>query len=120
MIIGLGIDLIELGRIKDQMNREKFVQRILTKDEQEKYTGLSDKRKLEYLAGRFAAKEAYAKALGTGIGAELSFQDIEVINHSSGKPILTDKRRPEQLTHTAITHTDSAASAVVIIESINS
>ncbi len=117
MILGLGIDLIELVRIKEQMTREKFIHRVLTKAEQDKFQGLSDRRKLEFLAGRFAAKEAYAKALGTGIGSELSFQDIEVMNLASGKPILTDKRRPEQLTHTAITHTDSAASAVVIIES---
>ena len=52
---------------------------MLTPTELEKYNSLPTKRKVEFLAGRFAAKEAYAKALGTGIGQHVSFQDIEVL-----------------------------------------
>lgn len=117
MIQGLGIDLVETSRIKGKIDQTKFISRILTTAEATRFKNLTEKRKIEFLAGRFAAKEAYAKALGTGIGAQLSFLDIEILNNESGKPVLTDLQRPGQLVHVAITHTSTAASAVAIIES---
>ena len=89
MIFGIGIDIVELHRIENMLSRQaRFPQRILTEAEYARFTLLSDKRKIEFLAGRFAAKEAFSKAYGTGIGKELSFQDIETGNDTAGKPVL--------------------------------
>ncbi|MFC7394903.1 holo-ACP synthase [Scopulibacillus cellulosilyticus] len=117
MIIGTGIDMIECHRIKKQITNDKFIDRILTIQEKQRFNQLSDHRKVEYLAGRFAAKEAYAKAKGTGIGNTLSWRDIEVINNGQGKPILKDMTDEQQVIHLSITHTDTFAAAFVIIES---
>src|SRR5690625_5764338 len=70
MIKAIGIDLIELKRIEASIDKsDKFMQRILTPKEQEHFQNLrSQSRKVEFLAGRFAAKEAFAKATGQGIG----------------------------------------------------
>ena len=76
MILGIGIDLVELERIR-RFGTERMAQRILTERERA-YLPRSERRILEFLAGRFAAKEAVAKAAGTGIG-KLGFQDIEII-----------------------------------------
>jgi holo-[acyl-carrier protein] synthase len=73
---------------------------------------------VEFLAGRFAVKEAYSKALGTGIGEEISFQDIEVINDERGKPIihlLKEFSEPSTI-HVSITHSRQYAAAQVILE----
>lgn len=89
MIKGIGIDIIEISRIARAVNKNaRFVRRILTEKEQDRYDKLSSEgRKLEFLAGRFAAKEAFAKAMGTGIG-KLSFQDIEILSDKQGAPNL--------------------------------
>jgi holo-[acyl-carrier protein] synthase len=114
MIKGIGIDIIELSRIEDIFNRQKkFVERVLTPNERMKFEDLSAARKVEFLAGRFAAKEAYSKANGTGIGENLSFLDIEIENDSSGKPFFA---KPETKAHLSITHSRDYAAAQVIIE----
>ncbi|RDU34840.1 holo-ACP synthase [Neobacillus piezotolerans] len=115
MIKGIGIDLIEIGRIKELIERqERFPGRVLAGRENEEYSLLPTRRRAEYLAGRFAAKEAFAKALGTGIGASLSFQDIEVGKDELGKPYFV---RPEKVkAHLSITHTKEYAAAHVVIE----
>jgi len=115
MISGIGLDIVELQRIKKIVERQsKFVDRILTPFEKESYERLSDKRKIEYLAGRFAAKEAFAKAVGTGIGENLSFLDIQIENDKKGKPYI---RKPLQKgVHLSITHSAEYAAAQVIIE----
>lgn len=87
MIVGTGIDIVELERIKAILERNpRFQDRILTEYERDTFNQLKGQRQIEFLAGRFAAKEALAKALGTGIGKHLSFQDIEIRNEPSGKP----------------------------------
>lgn len=115
MISGIGLDIVELQRIKKIAERQvKFADRILTPFEKETYEQLSGKRRVEFLAGRFAAKEAFAKAFGTGIGAKLSFLDIQVENDESGKPFI---RKPLQNgVHLSITHSTEYAAAQVIIE----
>ena len=116
-IKGLGMDAVELSRIEKIVAEPKsFLGKVLTPKELEKYHTLPFKRKVEFLAGRFAAKEAYAKALGTGIGQHVSFQDIEVLNDATGKPVLVCKRYSHQ-TWIAITHTSHDAYAVVVLES---
>lgn len=115
MIKGIGLDVTEIERIKDaHMLTTKFKNRILTVRELERFTNLKEARQLEFLAGRFAAKEAFAKALGTGIGKHCSFQDIEVISNSVGKPVLYFKGQ-EVNGHVSITHTKQFAAAQVIL-----
>ncbi|KKI92207.1 4'-phosphopantetheinyl transferase [Bacillus sp. SA1-12] len=119
MIAGIGLDIIELDRIRRIVERQPgFIKRILTINEIEKYATLSKERKVEFLAGRFAVKEAYSKALGTGIGEEISFQDIEVINDERGKPIIKLlKELPQTDTiHVSITHSRQYAAAQVLLE----
>ena len=72
MIHGIGIDLIEIERIKKLLrNKDKLVKRILTQEEEHQFHSFkSEKRKFEYLSGRFATKEAFSKALGTGLGKQ--------------------------------------------------
>jgi holo-[acyl-carrier protein] synthase len=114
MIKGIGIDIIELSRIQEILTRQKkFVDRVLTPNERKKFEELSPIRKVEFLAGRFAAKEAYSKANGTGIGAELSFLEIEIDNDSSGKPFIA---KPEARAHLSISHSRDYAVAQVMIE----
>ena len=83
---GLGTDIIEIERIKNAYIRygKKFLDRIYTPREQ--LYCLSHKNPAEHLAVRFAAKEAVAKAMGTGFQKGLSFLDIEIINNQDGKP----------------------------------
>lgn len=89
MIKGIGIDIIEINRIARAVHKNtRFVRRILTEKEHVRYDKLpNERRKLEFLAGRFAAKEAFAKAMGTGIG-KLSFQHIEILSDEHGAPKL--------------------------------
>jgi holo-[acyl-carrier protein] synthase len=115
MIVGIGIDIIELERVRDILKRQpKFVDRILTEDEKEYYLSLGENRKIEWFAGRFSAKEAFSKANGTGIGGKLSFQDISIIPDKNGKPMI--KHPLEVKAHLSITHTKQYAAAQVLLE----
>lgn len=115
MISGIGIDIVEISRIKElALRQKKFVDRILTLNEKKEYEELPSERRAEFLAGRFAAKEAFAKAYGTGIGKELSFQDIEIRSLPSGKPLIV---KPfEDGVHLSISHSREYAVAQVVIE----
>ncbi len=85
-MIAIGTDILRIGRIEDVVERlgERFVARILTPGELEEYRASQQPRRL--LAKRFAAKEAIAKALGTGIGRGVSWQDIAIDHDSNGAP----------------------------------
>src|SRR5438445_7412189 len=87
MILGVGIDIIEVERIKASFERfgERFLSRILHPSEI-KYC-LSHRAPAPFLAARFAGKEAISKAFGTGIGAQLGWQDMEIGRKDSGEPI---------------------------------
>ncbi|PTL38580.1 holo-ACP synthase [Alkalicoccus saliphilus] len=113
MIKGIGIDLIELKRIESTGGR--LAARILTDKEKKKYDTLYDRRKTEFLAGRFAAKEAYAKACGCGIGAELAFKDICVSNDEKGRPLLKAEGETN-IVHLSVSHSRDYACAHVVIE----
>ena len=117
MIRGIGIDIIEKKRIEGVMKRQpRFPHRILTPAEIKEYSQFPSKRKIEYLAGRFAAKEAYAKARGIGIGKELSFQSIEVQKDSFGKPYFS--KPVSKGVHLSISHSEEFVVAQAIIEEI--
>lgn len=119
MIKGIGIDIIELERIRKSMENPRFIDRILTEKEKESYLQLhNEARKIEFVAGRFAAKEAFAKAMGTGIG-KLSFQDIEVKNSELGAPFIESKQQSSMNIFVSITHSREYAVAQVVLEEIN-
>ena len=86
MALAIGTDIVEIKRIGSVVDRQgdRFVDRVLCYSEREEYQRL--KRNTAFLAKRFAAKEAVAKALGTGIGHGVSFQDICISNNSKGAP----------------------------------
>ncbi len=127
MIRGIGMDLVEISRVQSFMegqSGERFVSRVLTAGEQ---TLVSERknRAAEFVAGRFAAKEAVVKALGTGIGATVGLHDIEVLPDPSGKPVVN--LSPGALTrlgygsgvlklHLSITHTREYAAAYAVAE----
>lgn len=116
MITGIGLDIVELGRIRRLDGRSaKFRERLLTDRELAEYELLSDSRKTEYLAGRFAAKEAFGKAKGTGIGKFCSFKDIEIRKDPSGKPSVFFHEQPDGLV--SITHTKEYAAAQILLQS---
>lgn len=115
MIYGIGLDLIELERVRLTLERQpRMLKRILTDQERARYEMLKDTRQLEYIAGRFAAKEAFVKALGTGIGREVSWLDLEVLNETSGRPVMTGPF--DGVIHVSITHSDHYAAAQVLLE----
>jgi holo-[acyl-carrier protein] synthase len=88
VIVGIGVDIAETARVEKLIAKygQQFARRILTADELLEF----DRRKhsSSYLATRFAAKEAVAKALGTGIGEQFGFHSIQVDNDAQGKPLL--------------------------------
>ncbi len=123
-ILGVGVDLIEVARIKASFEKfgDRFMRRVLRPDEIA-YC-LSHRRPEPHLAARFAAKEAISKAFGTGIGRELGWQDMEVKRHPSGQPyvVLHDqglellKARQGGMIHLSLTHTENYAAAVAVLE----
>jgi holo-[acyl-carrier protein] synthase len=117
MIIGTGIDIVEIGRIRKLVESQpRFPDRVLTEREKDKYSSYNERRAIEFLAGRWAAKEAFSKAKGTGIGKELSFHDIEIESDPHGRPIVT---RPfTEGVHLSISHSEHYAIAQVVIEKI--
>ncbi len=117
MIEGIGIDIVELNRIKNLIGRQrKIIDRVLTIGEKDDFETLSEKRQVEFLAGRFAAKEAFSKAVGSGIGQNLSFLDIEIRKDAKGKPFII---KPfSEGVHLSISHSEQYAIAQVVIEKI--
>ena len=90
-ILGIGVDIIDNKRIKKSIKNHKFKDRIYSSKEQ-KLSSLS-RNKVGYFSKRFAAKEAFAKALGTGFRNNLNFKDIEVINDKFGKPYYAKNKK---------------------------
>ena len=115
MIVGHGIDIEELASIENAVTRhEGFAKRVLTPKELERFTSLKGRRQIEYLAGRWSAKEAFSKAMGTGIG-KLTFQDLEVLNNERGAPYFSQSPFSGKI-WLSISHTDQFVTASVILE----
>jgi holo-[acyl-carrier protein] synthase len=118
-ILGLGNDIIEIERVRKAVDRhgDRFFARIFTMKEQEYCLKHNDS--IPRFAGRFAAKEAIAKAFGTGLGEEISWHDIEVLNDPNGKPEVffsasLKKRFNNPTVLISISHCKSYANAVAI------
>ena len=124
MILGIGTDIIEVARIQASYERfgERFLNRILHQNEIA-YC-LSHKSPAPFLAARFAAKEAISKAFGTGIGAQLSWQDMEVARKESGEPYVIlhgggqklMQERGGRIMLISLSHTQQHATAIAILE----
>ena len=124
MILGLGIDIIEVDRIRaaHQRHGERFANRIL--HPAEIAYCLSHKDPAPFLAARFAAKEAISKAFGTGIGAQLGWHDLEVRRKDSGEPFVVLHGGGEKLLVArraravliSLSHTQTYAAAVAVLE----
>ncbi|WP_159888285.1 holo-ACP synthase [Paenibacillus puerhi] len=139
MIVGIGSDLLEIGRVRhilEQTTGSRFLERVLTPAERK----LAEKRQgrlAEFTAGRFAAKEAVVKALGCGIGKLVSLQDIEVLPDTQGKPVCRLSEAAWQrlglrgadsdtddsggvVIHLTITHNETMAMAHAVAEKLGS
>jgi holo-[acyl-carrier protein] synthase len=124
MIVGIGVDIVDVGRVKDLLERyrEKFVRRVFTEAEAG-YAGGSV-REAERLAGRFAVKEAVLKAFGTGKSQGILWRDVETIRGAMGKPEVKLYNKASKYMkelkgsriHVSITHDGGKAVAFVIIE----
>lgn len=124
MILGLGMDIVEVARIAASMTKlgDAFVERLLLPEEIAYCRAHKDPA--PYVAARFAAKEAIAKAFGTGIGAELSWHDMEIRRKESGEPYVVLHGQGQELmaarrartVHLTLTHTAQSAAATAILE----
>ena len=124
MIYGVGTDIVSIDRIQKIIlkNKEGFIKRVLTDHEQALFANKADSA--AFCAKRFAAKEAFSKALGTGIGRVVSFQDLTVRNNDNGKPhfIPSEKLRLYLLekgvkqAHLSISDENQYAVAFVVLE----
>ena len=82
--LGIGVDIVKNSRIRKSITNKNFLLRIFTKDEINK--SKKTKNKIAFFSKRFAAKEAFSKALGTGFRETLNFKDISITNNKNGKP----------------------------------
>ena len=96
-IVGIGVDIIENKRIKNSLKNLNFKKRIYSTKELAQSSLF--KNKVSYFSKRFAAKEAFAKALGTGFRGNLNFKDIEIVNDKMGKPYYLKSKKISKIIH---------------------
>ncbi len=121
MIQGVGTDLCQIERIARAMENPRFLERLYTPAERKRLETLCDERKRERAAGMFAAKEAVAKALGTGFTG-FGFADVEILSDDKGKPVVRLHGGAAALVrdanvHLSISHDSGMAMAFAVIES---
>jgi len=124
MIVGIGIDTVSISRLEKliQLRGEKFLRKVFSQSEIEE--GMKREKNASFFAARFAAREAFAKALGTGFRRGVSIRDIEVKKADLGRPELSFTARVEEMLkangiarcHLSITHDGDSAQAIVILE----
>ena len=122
MVVGIGIDLVEIHRMKKAIERPLFVQRVFTPAEQA-YCDSRGRQNAASYAARFAAKEAVMKALGTGLSGGGTWQDVEVLPDEQGKPVMTLSGYFGQLArkmdvtciHVSLSHAQEYAAAQVLL-----
>jgi holo-[acyl-carrier protein] synthase len=122
MIIGIGTDIIEISRIADSIEKygDRFLNRIYTEIEIAYCEMFKDTKYLHY-AARFAAKEAFSKAIGTGITQGFRFKEVGVINKENGKPEIVlngglEEKWGDCKAYISLSHTNNNAVAYVVIE----
>jgi holo-[acyl-carrier protein] synthase len=123
MVVGIGVDIVEVDRIEKALsNSQSMTQRVFSEDEIQYCSG--QKNLYQHFAGRFAAKEAALKALGTGWQKGIRWKDVEVVSGDLGRPTLKMYRRAKEIfeesgaTHglVTITHAEKYAVAMVVLE----
>lgn len=133
MIVGIGTDIVEIKRVHHILNEsleDRFLARVLTPAEQKLASerwAQQMARYVQFVAGRFAAKEAVAKAFGCGISELLSFRHIEILHDEWGGPQCTlaetapvrQRLRGEVSVRVSISHTDEYAVAFALVESVD-
>ncbi len=124
MIVGVGIDSVSIGRIARLIEKygQRFLAKIFTEDEIAEGTGRRDSA--QYFAARFAAREAFFKALGTGWGRGISLREVSVKREDSGRPQLSLSEKAREaveslgasIAHISLSHEAGTAQAIVILE----
>lgn len=124
MIIGIGNDIVDIRRVSDVYSKRglHFLQSILSAREIELFAAKGGRA--EFIAGRWAAKEAFSKALGCGMCEECAFMEIEILNDDRGAPCVTllaetartAEKRGVSSIHVSISHEKDYASAMVVLE----
>lgn len=116
MIAGIGVDILDLDHMQSVSQKQPSIyKKILTPKEIEIYESRSKKRKLEFLAGRFAAKEAFSKAMGTGIGKVVTFQNVSILNNKKGQPLVVQSPFDGNV-FVSISHSRESVVAQVVLE----
>ena len=124
MIFGIGTDIVEVERIKNLSSISKFAKKILSQNELNIFNSLNEDQKVYFLSKQFAAKEAISKALGTGIGHEISLKNIEILRDEKGKPFFNAINELSLYlsnlgitkTHVSLSDESNYAIAMVIVE----
>ena len=124
MIVGIGVDIVEIERLREVLRRQqdRFIRRVFTEAEQEYCRAHRDPA--PHYAARFAAKEAVFKALGTGWAKGVSWKDAEVVRAAMGAPVLALHGQAEKLSltlgaraiHLSLSHSSDSAVALVVLE----
>ena len=94
-ILGIGVDIVENKRIQKSIKNSLFKKRIFTSRELKQSSTVNNK--VSYFSKRFAAKEAFSKAIGTGFRMNLNFKDIEVVNDKMGKPYYVKNKKIKKI-----------------------
>ena len=124
MIFGIGTDIVEIKRIETMTSLEKFASKILSNNEKEYYDSLTNQKQIVYISKQFAAKEAIAKAIGTGIGNDTHFKNIEILRDKNGAPIFNALNKLEKIisdlgitrTHVSLADERDYAIAIAVLE----
>ena len=124
MIFGIGTDIVEVERIKNLSSISKFAKKILSKNELNTFNSLNKDQQIYFISKQFAAKEAISKALGTGIGHEISLKNIEILRDEKGKPFFNAINELSAYlsnlgitkTHVSLSDESNYAIAMVIVE----
>jgi holo-[acyl-carrier protein] synthase len=124
MIFGIGTDIIEIKRIETMKSLDKFASKILSHNEKEFYDSLTNQKQIKYISKQFAAKEAIAKAIGTGIRNDAHFKNIEILRDKNGAPIFNALNKLEKIvsdlgitkTHVSLADERDYAIAIAVLE----
>ena len=124
MIFGIGTDIVEIKRIETMTSLDKFASKILSHNEKEFYDSLTNQKQIVYISKQFAAKEAIAKAIGTGIRNDTHFKNIEILRDKNGSPIFNALNKLEKIigdlgitrTHVSLADERDYAIAIAVLE----
>ena len=124
MIFGIGTDIVEIKRIETMTSLDKFASKILSDNEKEFYDSLTNQKQIVYISKQFAAKEAIAKAIGTGIRNDTNFKNIEILRDKNGAPIFNALNKLEKIisdlgitkTHVSLADERDYAIAIAVLE----